>query len=404
MGLRFSQGKYGSFKYGPSEAGFQFLVQISDSAGTLVKYINNEVKELTWAYNRNGGCGKFQMVLKRSYGNLTYLTASNRKEIYDLQIFITSNFGGTSTRYYRGYITSIRPNLQDGEATTVSGGGYGQRLDEIQINDGTGAPKEYTNTTISGVVTSLLNDFITPNTPITAGTVDTFSTAVVSINFNGTAKEALDKLASLVDGEWGVDRTRALYFRRKSTTVGFRFKVGYDIGKIEDEFDYTEIVNRVYIEGGDVGGVPYRFVKSKPWSIATFGLKEKRISNSSVVDDTVAGVLADSVLNKQEMYMRNVRLDLPFNKSLIETNNPLDLVVIVDQPKLRGKKYSTFKYGAGNAGYSGETTYRIDSVDYQLKDVSIDTTIELNDGKPDITSDFELLEFELEQQRQAAGV
>lgn len=404
MGLRYGQGKYGSFRYGTSEAGFQFLVQISDSAGSLVKYINNEVKSLNWKYKRNGGCGKFQIVLKRSYNDLSKLTASSLREIYDFQIYITSALGGTSTRYYRGYITNIRPNLQDGEETIVTGVGYSERLNEIQIQDGTGAPKEYTATTISGAVNSIINDFITPNTPITAGTVDTFSTTVDSIKFNGSAYEALEKLASLVDAEWGVDRTRAVYFRAKSSTVGSRFRVGIDIGKMDDEFDYSDIVNRVYIEGGDVGGVPFRYVKSNQSSIDAFGLKEQRLSNSSVVDNTVATVFADSVLNKRETYLRNIRLRIPFNKSLIETNNPLDLVVIVHQPKLVTKKYGTFKYGAGNAGYSGETSFRIDSIEYDLKDVSLDTSIELNEGKPDITNDFELLNFQIEQQRQAAGI
>lgn len=404
MGLRYGQGLYGNFRYGASSAGFQFLVQVADSSGALVKYINNEVKELNWIYNRNGGCGKFKMVLKRSFDDLSYLTSTYRREIYDLQIFITSGFGGTSTRYYRGYITNIRPNLQDGEETIVTGVGYGARLNEIQINDGTGAPEEYTGTTISGVVNSLINDFITPNTDITAGTVDTFSTTVTSIKFNGTAKEALDKLAEIVDAEWGVDRGREIYFRAKSSTVGNRFSIGKDIGNMEDEYDYSEIVNKVYIEGGDIDGVPYRYVKANQSSIDDFGLKEARFQNSAIVTDAVGEVYADSILRKYEMYTRNVRINLPFNLSLIEENNPLDLVVIIAQPKLRTKKYGTFMYGAGNGGYTDETKYRIDSIEYSLKDVSLDTTIELNEGKPSITNDFELLQFELEQQRQSSGV
>jgi len=43
-------------------------------------------------------------------------------------------------------------------------------------------------------------------------------------------------------------------------------------------------------------------------------------------------------------------------------------------------------------------------VEYELKDNSLFTSLELNEGKPDVTAQFELLEFQLEQQRQAQGV
>lgn len=408
MALRYGQGKYGTFKYGLTESGFQFKCQISDPSGNVVLLINNEVKELSWGYDRIGGCQKFKMTLKRQYDDLSNLTATNHLAIYDFSIYITGGVGGTSTLFYRGYITSIRPNLRDGEETIVSGTGYASRLSEIQIHDGTGAPKEYTNSTISGVVTSIFNDFIDPYTPITVGTIDTFATAISSIKFNGTAEEAIAKLASFVDAEWGVDRNLELFFRAKSTSVAHRFFVGRDIGDMEDELDYSEIVNAVYIEGGDVNDVPFRLTKTSQWSIDAFGRKEKRVNNSSVVDETVATVLANSILDKYSTYQRNVRISLPFNKALIEAILPVGHVSIIHPVKTRTKKYGTFKYGTYASGngwrYCGENQYRINSIDYELKDSSLYTSIELNEGKPDVTAQFELLEFQLEQQRQSQGV
>ncbi len=415
MGLRYGQGKYGTFKYGPAEQGFQFRCVVSDENGNVVLLINNQVKELSWAYKRVGGCGKFKMTLKRQYDDLTNLTAANRRAMYDLQIYITGGISGTSTLFYRGYITSIRPNLQDAEETVVSGIGYGERLSEIQVHDGTGAPKEYTGSTISGVVTSLFNDFIDDNTDITVGTIDTFSTAIDSIKFNGSVEEALNKLASFVDAEWGVDRNMELYFLQKSETIAHRFKIGLDIGSMEDELDYSEIVNVVYIEGGDIDDgtgtgdtVPFRYVATNDASIAHYGRKEKRISNSSVVDATVAAKLASSILERYQSYQRNTRISLPFNKDLLEETIPLGNIGIVNVPKQRTKKYSQFKYG-GRAGvdgwvYCGEPRYKIASISYELKDLSVSADVELNEGKPDVTAQFELLEFQLEQQRQAQGV
>ena len=403
MGIRYSQSKYAMFRYGPSETGFQFKVQISDSAGTVVHLLNNEVKELSWNYNRIGGCGDFSMTLKREYDDFDGLTADDLEEIYDLQIWITSELGGSSTLYYRGFITNIRPNLLDGEETNVEGVGYGTRLDQLQVHDGTGAPKEYTTKTITQIVNQLFTDFVDGNCEVVAGTVDTFATPTIeSIKFNGTVSEALDKLASFVNAEWGVDKNLALFFQARSTTISNRWTVGYDISELEDELNYGGIVNKLYIEGGDIDGTPYRYVATNQASIDLYGLREKRISNSSVVSDTVASVFAASEFATKATYLRNTRIKLPFNKSLIESATPVPLATIIKDPEPYTRQYGTFKYGAG--AYCGETEYRISSISYFLKDASLETTVELNDGKPDLEAKFDLLDFQLEQQRQASGV
>jgi len=402
MGLRYSQAKYSSFRYGISDPGFQFKVQFSTKAGVVQAFVNNQIASLNWTFERMGGCGKFNLVLKRAYDDLTNLTASDRRQRYDFQVYITPSFGGVSTLYYRGYVTNIRPSLKDREQTIVTGFGYGERLKKIQVQDGTGAPKIYASSTVSGVVNSLITDFITPNTPITAGTIDTFSTAVTSIKFNGTVYEAIKKLADIVGAEFGVDKNREIYFRTPSTEVGFRFQKKKQIGRIDDEFDWSDIVNRVYIEGGDVDGVPFRFVKTDQSSKDNYELSEVRISNSSVTTQALAESLADSILLKKRELLRNTGIQLPFNTDLIETNIPLKLAVLVDDPKQVLFKYGTFKYGAQK--YCGEETFKINRIDYELKDVSILTEIELNEGKPNFATQFETLNFELEQQRQAEGV
>lgn len=413
MGLRYGQGKYSTFKYGPSDAGFQFRVQLSDSAGVLQVLLNNEVVSLDWNYKANGGCGKFKCVLKRSFDDLVGLTASHRREIYDLQVWITPDFGETTALYYRGCVKSIRPSLSDSEQIVIDGVGYSERLKDLIAHDGTGAPKEYTSSTISGVLTSLFNDFVDGVAPITLGDVDTFSTAVVSIKFNDSVWDAITKLADIVGAEWGVDRNRELYFLIPETDPGDYWMIGRDIGEIEDEFDYSQIVNQVLIEGGDIDDgtgsgdtVPFRYIKTDQASIDCFGLKQKRVNNSSVVDSTVADRLASSVIEKYKSYLRNMSVTLPFNKSLIEDAVPLQRPVIGDDTMPLKHKYAEIQYGGGATGgkYSGTVHQRIDSIAYSLKDASLETYIELNYGKPDITNRFEELAFNLDQQRQAAGV
>lgn len=402
MGLRYGQGKYGQFKYGRAESGFQFLAQISTSDGTIQSFLNNQIIDLSWEFNRIGGCGDFECTLKRSFDDLVGLTASNLKELYDFRIYITSGVGGSSTLYYRGYIKNIRPNLSDSEEVIISGAGYGDMLKSIIMHDGTGAPKEYTNKTISQVVTAIVNDFVTGNCPITAGDIDTYSTAVASIKFNDSVTEALDKLAEIVGADWGVDRDREIYFRTPSASAGFRWFIGKDIGLLEDEINYDDLINEVLIEGAYVDGVPYRYIQRNQASIDLFGLKQKRFNNSSIVSEEVAQKFASSILDRYHIYLRNMRINLPLNKTLIEETTPIPLVAIHKNPKQITYKYGTFKYG--EQAYSGEQLHRIESISYQLMDLSIDTTIELNFGKPEITNEFNELDFKIEQQRQAQGV
>lgn len=353
MGLRYGQGKYGLFKYGKADNAFQFKVQISNSDGVVQSFLNNQIVSLSWEYKKQGGCGKFKMELKRNFDDLSGLTATNLQEMYDIQVFVTSGLGGTSTLYYRGYVDGIRPSLEDSERVIVSGCGYSNRLDKIIIHDGTGAPREYTNTTISGVLSSLVNDFITPKTSIAEGDIDTFLTQIISMKFNGTVKEALDKLASIVGAEWGVDRNKELYFLNESQTVSDRFVIGKDISVINDEYDYSEIVNSLIIEGGDVeneagDSVPFRSIEEDQASIDLYGLHQKVVKNSSITDAYLAKQYAQSVFYKQAMYSRNLSVRLPFNKKLIETSVPLGRVTMSKNPLFRRKKYGTFKYCAAD--------------------------------------------------------
>lgn len=402
MGLRYGQGKYGQFRYGRAESGFQFLAQISTDAGVIQNLLNNQIVSLNWEFNRKGGCGKFSCELKRQYDDFISLTAENLKALYDFRIYITSTVGGSSTLWYRGYIRNIRPSLTDNERVIISGDGYSRLLEDLIMHDGEGGPKIYTGKTISEIVGSIIDDFVTPSSDITEGDIDTFSTFAESIKFNESVTDALDKLSDIVGAEWGVDKDRELYFNSPSTTTGYRYIVGKDIGQIDDEVSYEDLVNEVIIEGGDVNDVPYRFIKRNQSSVDLFGLHQKRYSNSSIVDQTVAEVFATSIMSRSHIYSRNIRLTLPLNKTLIESSTPLPLIAIHKNPKQITHKYGTFKYGEQK--YSGEQQHRIESIAYELKDLSVSTEIELNFGKPEINDRFKTLEFELDQQRQVQGV
>jgi len=328
-----------------TEANFDYLVQISNSDGSIEKYLNNEVDKLSWSYIRNGGCDRLSLILKRNYDDFIYITETAKRSLYDIQVWIKSSESGNYLCYWRGYTENIRPNLSDNEEITIDFNGYIQRLEKLIVSDGSGNPKTYTATTISGVVNSLITDFITPNTDITVGTIDTYSINVSKIVFNSTVLEAIQKLANIVGAEWGVNRNLQFYFRQPSDIVGHYFKVGQDIIEIEDEYDYSDIINKVYIQGGDLpSGIPFRYTKTDQESIMYYGLHETIVTDSSIIDSKLAESHANILLSNKKSFLRNIRANLPLNKDLIELDNPMKKALIIPMPKPITHKYGTFKY------------------------------------------------------------
>jgi len=398
MGLRYGQGVYGTFKYGPSPVGFTFKVQIANSSGTLQAYVNNEIAALEFSYTDQGGCEKLKMFLRRQYDNLTGLTVSSKKEKFDIKVYIVPDFGDSAVLFWRGEIANIQPALRDSEEVQVLAYGYVNRLKKLQVHD-EGAPVEFASTTIGDIVDDIITDYVVTPAGITKGTIDTFSTVVSSMKFNGSVYEAIEKLAKIVNAEWGVDASREFFFRERSILRGHRFREGYDISEIQDEIDYDQIVNAVIVEGGEVNDVPVRVVvtRSSPYETS-----EKRINNAAVLSQTVGERLGEAYLDRYGDFLRNTRIVLPRNKTFIEETVPMKRAIIDRDPRPNVWHYGTLKYGTQK--YASEEEYIIRRIIYQLNDTSLTTEIEFGEGKPDVKDRFEELQFKLEQQRQTAGV
>lgn len=401
MGLRYGIGVYNDFTYGPEDAGFNFRIELANKSGVLQAWADSELESLEWSFTDEGGCETLKMVLKREFDNLENITATNKKEMYIVRVYIVPGFGESAIKFWEGEVRNIQPALEDDERTSILARGYGYHLQQIQVHD-EGAPVEYEDKTIDEIVEDIFDNYVATPTGISKGTIDTFSVTASYMKFNGTAWEAIEKLAEIVDAEWGVNSSKEFFFRERALDVGHRFKIGVDILDIADEYDYDSIKNVIIVEGGDVDDVPLRYVKSDADSIANYKERHHREKNSHVLSESVAEQLAQKIIDVDGEYARNVRLTLPFNNLKIETNEPMKLVVIEEQPRGNYWFYGTFLYG--EQGYSAEEKHRIRRVTYTLNDTSITTEIELNKGKPKVKQELQTLKFELEQQRQQSGV
>lgn len=403
MAKKYGQAKYGTFRYGVTPLGVSFQIKISDSSGNLKMLANNEFELMEWSFLDQGGCDKAKIRIKRSYDDLSYITATTKQEIYNLQIIITENFGETAKRYWQGEIVNIRPTLRDSEGIDITAVGYVERLKKIQIHSN-GEPVEYTSTTIEDVVDTIFDNYIATNTSITLDAIDSFGVAISAIKFNGSVYEALKKLGDIVNAEWGVNRDLEFYFYQRSSSSSdkTRFLEGVEIEKIDDEYDWQPIVNSVIVEGGEVNDKPLRVIVENTESKNAYGLMQDRINDSSIVSEDIASQLGSTYLEKHSQYKRNFRVTLPLNNRLIEESLPIPLGIIVKNPRPNLYKYATFKYGQKK--YSGEETYRIRKIFYEINDTSIRTEIDFSDGKPSLDTRLERLLFQLEQQRQSQGV
>lgn len=402
MGLRYSQGKYGEFTYGLSPAGFSYRVELADPSGNLKAYANNEIVSLEWQYSDAGGCDKFKLTLKRDYDDLSNVSDADLKSLYDIKVYIVPDFGESAVLFYRGFITNIRPVLQDAnEVVIISGKGYGYLLKKKQIYINNGAPKEYTSTDFDTVLDDITTNYMPSG--ISVGTLDSFNVNISSMKFNGSVWEAIEKLADIVGAEWGVDSSKTFFFHERSNTRGKRFRIGYDVQILEDEIDYDGIVNKVIVEGGDVDGVPVRVIVENAGAAEDYGVTfEERIRNSAVLDVGVATALANSYLEKYKDYNRNTRIIVPRYNEKIEADQPMKKVVLDSDPRPNVWKYGAFKYGEQK--YSADTEYIIRNIRYQLNDTSLAVELEFNQGKPDLARRLDRMLFQLEQQRQSAGV
>ena len=91
-----------------------------------------------------------------------------------------------------------------------------------------------------------------------AGIIYTTSSApdsgfvIESIQFNSSVFSAIKTLGELAgDAEWGVDRNKEFFFRDEGSVEGSVFLLGKDVEQAEHSYNTQELVNRIYLIGGD---------------------------------------------------------------------------------------------------------------------------------------------------------
>lgn len=365
-------------------------VEIRDRAFNILEILDNEFMGLSWGYNRTGGCAGFSFSLPREFCNEKFISGD-----FNIRIYVRNETTKAYDIWFQGVVEDKIPNVVgEKETIAVQGHGYQAQLSRIYVD------RDYTSTEVSAIVKDILDNDVVPNTDIIYSAGDIVDTGFTpdSMKFNTDALSAIQTLADLVGTrEWGVDSSRSLFFKARSSAVGFKFPLGGKVSAFNSDDSFKDIVNKIVVQGGDVAGVPFTATYNSLSSQTKYGLRTKVYQNSAITTAAVATQFADSIFAERNDVVRRGRCSLVGHEAQIEATVPIPLFVLLARGILYGEKnYGTFLY-------SGEVSYQVNRISYKYgDDGSFTTDLEVGKLRPDISESIGRLEYQLEQERSAS--
>lgn len=361
-----------------------YTVELRNKNFDLVKVLTKDVKDLSWDYDRIGGCGRCSISLALS--ELENISAD-----YDVQIRLEDGAGATRL-VYRGYVESYRPVMDIKDQVQIDVFGYVGQLDRVRVNH------TYTNQEISVIIKDILDTYVKPNTSIDYAVADIEATSftVEEIVFDDLASDVLKTLADLAGlMEWGVDRELNFFFKRQSDSVNFYLRQGINIKKFDNLDDYGAIINRINIKGSDLLDETVNNLESQ----AAYGLRTQIVSQSSITTASVAQQYGASILAEKAKINRKTTIQIINNTQFFEETTPLGKVSILGGTIQQAKQYGDDDAIYGNFKYGGLPSYQINKMTYKLTGAG--TSVNMNAGysRPDIADEIKKLEFQLNQLR-----
>jgi len=370
----------------------RFRLEIRDRNFVTKEILDSEYMNLSWSYSRIGGCGEVSFELPRKRFEETAISGE-----FNVRIYYRDPSTNSYSLWYQGLIENKIPRLRgDSETIPFQGHGYQSQLSRVYLNNLT-----YNNTEISAIAAAIIGTYVNGVTDVTydASLISTTTFTPSSISFNETALSAITKLADLVGGrEWGVNQDRDFFFKARSSDISFRFIGGNKIIDFEDNQDFSKIANQIYVQGSQVGGTyhffgPYNDVSSQ----SKYGVRTHIISNASVTSTDVGSQLATSYLSEFAEVSRRASCSLIDYNAQVEATVPIGLFV----ESGKKTKYGQKKYG--QFLYSGLVSRIINRVNYVLtNNGALFVKLDLGQARPNLAESISQLEYELEQNRQAA--
>jgi hypothetical protein len=367
-------------------------IELRNKYFDLIRVLNKEASNVSWDYNRIGGCGASMM-------NLEVVELPEVGADYNIQIRLEDGQGGTNL-VYSGYVESNRPVVDVKPSVQLKAFGYSGQLARVRVNE------TYANVEVSVIVKDILDTYVLPDTSIEYVDVDIEPTgfSIDSLPFDCMADEAMKTLAEIAGGvEWGVDVNRKFFFTKKSDAIRHYLRYKIDVAKFDPLDDYGAIINRLYIKGGKVGGVQFEDTANNSESQGRYGLRSQIISNSSIVTSSVSQRYGTMMLADQAKVQRKISIKVKINTRFFEQTIPLGKISIIAETITQARKYGDSDAIYGKFKYGGNQSFEIDKISYKLIDQGTEVTINAGTARPDVAEEIKKLEFEIQQLRNIGG-
>lgn len=351
----------------------RYAIELRDSDFSLKARLEPYATSVKWEWNRIGGCGRCTITVAGDY-NRFRVNADD-----DIRIYLP-NADLTADLWYRGYVESVAPVINGGqESIQIECMGYFGWLSRVIVHD-VGEEMEYENMEISEIVAAILTDFVVPASSVTLGTVQASRYSVDRLNFKSKASDAIGTLIDLIGTvECGIDETLAFFWYNQGTEITDRFFLGDKVAKQNDRFDFKNIINKIYFEGGKVGDVAYKRIGISMSSQNRYGKRESIVSNGSIVTDATAQQYITGILRQDGKPKRQMAVSLMNLNRRIERNRPMGLFTIRDSeiaqdPPIWGTTanggsnitYGSRLHGGSGRYWGGESRYSADRISYTL--------------------------------------
>jgi hypothetical protein len=365
-------------------------LEVRDRSFNMVEILDKEYLDLSWSYSRIGGCGEFSFTLPRKLFEERAISGD-----YNVRIYHWNEITKVFDLWYQGLIENKVPNVRgNSEDIQISGHGYQSQLSRIYVQT------TYTGQEASVIVKNLLDNYIVPSTNISYSVPDIQATSFTfdTLDFNTDALSAMQTIADTVGTrEWGVDRNRNFFFKSRSSTVGFRYTFGRNITNYSENQDFKQVINRIIVQGAQVGGTYFTATYNDTNSQLKYGLRTAVKQNSSINSNTVASQLATATFAEFNDVIRKANFDLVGIEAQIESTTPIPLVNFL----IKQDKYGEKKFGEGL--YSGMVDHVINRINYTVtNNNSLKIGIDLGKIRPAISEEIAQVEYQLEQLRSAA--
>ena len=362
-----------------------YNIELRDKNGNLKTYLTPFVTNVSWEWNRIGGCGRCSITLNQEYRKITFGPRD------DIQIRVKSN--ATSKLVYRGWISEIIPSMKVNQTVQLDVKGYFDLL-KLLIVHSSGNKLTYTSTELSTIVTSIVDTFVTPNSPITKGTIDTGLFTPDSLSFKNTVQDTLRTLAELAGNvEYGVNENLVFFWRTEDNTERMRFFVGNNIQTLERRINWAKLINKIIFQGADIAGVPYVRTASAADSQSKYYLSEAIISNSAITSDSVADQYLSAILRENASPVYNIRAKIINTDLRLEDTVPIGFVSFFDKDHDQaiykwgtvanggsGLKWGTVANGGSGGVWGSVYKSQIDRISYTLSNTDGRFNIEIQMG------------------------